>query len=89
MFPTAHVEAAKSPFDSWAYCGKEETRVEGPVEFGVPPANRARKGDYKAFNKIALEKGPEELVEQGLISIKDYERVKKSVDLYKLHTGNH
>lgn len=89
MFPGIHVEAAKSPFDSWEYCGKEDTRVEGPYEFGIPPANRARKGDYAKLNKIALEQGPEELVKQNLISIGSYERIKKSVDLYKLHTADH
>lgn len=50
MFPTAHIETAKSPFHSWEYCGKADTRVEGPVEFGLPPANRARAGDYKSVN---------------------------------------
>lgn len=36
LFPTAHIEAAHSPLDAWKYCGKEETRVEGPVEWGIP-----------------------------------------------------
>lgn len=62
MVPGAHVEAAKSPFDAWEYCGKEDSRVEGPVQFGIPPANRSRKGDYAKLNKIAIEQGPEELV---------------------------
>lgn len=34
-----HVEVAKSALNAWEYCGKKETRVEGPVEFGVPPAH--------------------------------------------------
>jgi len=31
VFPTAHIEECKSPVDAWAYCGKEDTRIEGPV----------------------------------------------------------
>lgn len=54
MLPTAHIEKAKSPYDAWKYCGKEESRVEGPVEFGVPPAAKNRKGDTKARNAMLL-----------------------------------
>ncbi len=53
----AHVEASKSPFDAWEYCGKEDTRVEGPAEYGVPPAAPYRKGDIKSRNAMLLEKG--------------------------------
>jgi len=55
VFPTAHIEACKSPPDAWEYCGKEDTRVEGPVQFGIPPAKRNLKGDVARFNKQALE----------------------------------
>lgn len=29
-FPTSHVEKAKNAMASWNYCGKEDTRIEGP-----------------------------------------------------------
>jgi hypothetical protein len=69
LIPGAHVEAAKSPFDSWEYCGKADSRVEGPVEFGVPPAALNRKGDLKKRNLMLLEKGPAKAVEDGDIPL--------------------
>lgn len=68
-FPTAHLEASKSPYKAWEYCGKDETRVEGPVEFGIPPANRARAGDYSARNKLLLAKGAAKAVDDGDIPL--------------------
>ena len=32
-----HVDAARNAMAAWKYCGKEDTRVEGPLEFGIPP----------------------------------------------------
>jgi len=55
LFPTAHIEVCKSPPDAWEYCGKEESRIEGPVQFGIPPARRNLKGDVARFNKQAIE----------------------------------
>jgi hypothetical protein len=57
MFPGCYVAGSKSPFDAWEYCGKEDTRVEGPVEYGVPPAAKNRAGDTKKRNAMLLEKG--------------------------------
>ncbi len=57
LLPKAHVEKCRSPHDGWTYCGKEESRVEGPVEFGIPPAALNRAGDLKARNKLLIEKG--------------------------------
>lgn len=37
LFPGCHVEAARNAFKSYEYCGKEDTRVEGPVQFGPLP----------------------------------------------------
>lgn len=82
MLPTAHIEKAKSPYDAWKYCGKEESRVEGPVEFGVPPAAKNRKGDTKARNAMLLQKGVVKAVEDGDIALKDVVRVKHGIDLF-------
>lgn len=84
-FPTAHIEVAKNAFKSWEYCGKPETRVEGPVEFGpIPKPQKYAKGDTLAFNKAVLTEGPEAMVADGRLSIKDYAKVKHAADLYKL-----
>jgi hypothetical protein len=55
---------------------KEDTRVEGPWEFGIKPARKNVKGDTKERNKKILELGAEKCVEEGLISIKEYLKVK-------------
>jgi len=38
---------------------KEDTRVEGPWEFGIKPARRNKKGDVKTRNEAILKYGPE------------------------------
>lgn len=87
LLPDAHIEAAKSPYDAWEYCGKEDTRVEGPVEFGVPPANRARKGDLKRRNAMLLEKGAAAAVTDGDIPIMQLPKLKLAIDLYNSITA--
>lgn len=82
LLPGAHVEAARNPFQSWEYCGKEDTRVEGPVEFGVPPAAKWRKGDTKARNAMLLEKGVVKAVEDGDIPVMQLPKLKLAIDLY-------
>lgn len=33
----AHIEKCKSPLDSVKYVSKEETRLDGPWEYGIRP----------------------------------------------------
>lgn len=68
------------------YCLKEETRVEGPWEFGLKPARRNVKGDVASQNKRILELGPERCVDEGLIHIKDYLKIKVACNTYRLNT---
>lgn len=89
LFPDAHIEAAKNAMAAWKYCGKEDTRVEGPLEYGVPPAALNKKGDKAERNKLLIEKGAEKAVEDGDIDIKDYGKVKSNIDLYKNCTSEH
>jgi hypothetical protein len=58
----AHFQMVK--FDNGAsdYCLKEESRVEGPYEFGLKPCRKNVKGDTKARNQKILEIGVEECV---------------------------
>jgi len=56
-WPGAHVEVARNALASWDYCGKQDTRQEGPVDFGVPPAQSNNKGDKKKRNALLLEMG--------------------------------
>jgi hypothetical protein len=82
LLPTAHIEASKSPFKSWEYCGKEDTRVEGPVDFGVPPAALNRAGDKKTQNKMLIAKGASAAVDDGDIHILQLPKLKHAIDLY-------
>jgi hypothetical protein len=55
---------------------KEDTRVDGPWEFGLKPARCNVKGEKALKNKTILELGVEKCVELELISIKDYCKLK-------------
>jgi len=65
------------------YCMKEETRVEGPWEFGVRPARLNVKGDKKRRNMELLQIGAEEAVREGMVDIKEYPKLKQAIDLFK------
>lgn len=62
LCPLAHWEEAKDVQASAEYCQKEDTRVEGPWEFGVRPARRYVKGETKERNAALLEMGAEEAI---------------------------
>ena len=42
----AHFEPVKVDNGASAYCMKEETRLEGPIEYGKRPLNPAKKTDW-------------------------------------------
>lgn len=75
-FPGCHVDPAKNAIASWKYCQKEDTRLEGPLKHGIPPAAKNVKGDTKARNEMILEKGVEACVRDGDISIERYKHIK-------------
>lgn len=85
VWPDAHIEKARNAFHSWQYCGKHDTRLEGPVEFGIMPLpQKQTSGDTAAFNKAVLEEGPEAMVSDGRLSIREYAKIKGSVNLFRL-----
>lgn len=57
--PRVHWEPIKINNGADDYCLKEDTRQEGPWEFGIKPARRNHKGDVKARNEAILKYGPE------------------------------
>lgn len=65
---------------------KEDTRLEGPWEFGIKPAKRNVVGDVAERNKRILEIGVEKCVEEGLVHLKDYLKLKQCYHAYKLNT---
>jgi len=54
------------------------------MEFGVPPASKAVKGDTKERNAMILQFGVVKAVDDGLIPIEKLKAVKQSVDMYHL-----
>lgn len=87
MYPTAHIEVARSAHAAWEYCGKTETRVEGPLDFGIPPAQLNKRGEKQKRNELLLSKGPEQAVRDGDIRIEEYAKVKHNIDLFTAVTA--
>lgn len=80
-FPGAHIEVSRSPRAAWDYCGKEDTRVDGPWEHGSPPRPRRNKaGDRAAFNRQLLAKGAVQAFHDGDITAQDFKKVDASLD---------
>jgi len=82
-WPGAHVEVARNALASWDYCGKEDTRTEGPVEYGTPPAQRNCKGDTKKRNALLLEMGVAKAVEEGHVCLIQAPKLKCAIDLLR------
>lgn len=57
-----HWEIVKVNNGADDYCLKDDTRVEGPWQFGIKPARRNVKGETKARNEAILKYGPEKAV---------------------------
>jgi Putative viral replication protein. len=85
--PKSHFEPVGKDNGASAYAMKEDTRVEGPWEFGLKPAKRNVKGDVAEQNKKILEIGVEKCIQEGLIHLKDYLKLKQCVNAYKLNTA--
>jgi len=84
--PRAHFQVVGKDNGASSYCLKEQTRIEGPWEHGIKPAQRNVKGDVAARNKQILDIGVEQCVEQGLIHMKEYLKLKQCVQAYTLNT---
>ena len=67
------------------YCQKDETRVEGPYEFGEKPLHQNVKGECKEAraekNKMLLEKDLDELQETGEIALSQVPMLKRAKDI--------
>lgn len=68
----SHFEFIKKNNGADEYCNKEDTRLDGPWEFGIRPARRDKKGDVARLNKQILEIGLSSAVERGLVNILKY-----------------
>lgn len=89
----SHWELVRNDAASRRYVHKEDTRVEGPWEFGKRPLSDNNKADVEEKRQRKAEEnleilnlGAEMAVDAGRVSIKDYRHLKMSCDLYKLNT---
>jgi hypothetical protein len=73
--PHAHFEPVKKENGASKYCLKEETRKEGPWEFGKKPLNPADKVDWEEVRQKAKE-GKLDEIEAGLY-VRYYNSLKK------------
>ena len=67
--PGCHVDISRNAMKAYNYCKKSNTRLEGPLEHGVPPAALNVKGDKAARNKMLIEIGAEKAVDEGHIDL--------------------
>jgi len=84
----SHFDAIKVNNGADDYCNKEETRIEGPWSFGVKPARLNKKGDLARRNMELIEMGAEKAVQDGVISVANYPKVKNAIDLYSNCTSS-
>ncbi len=83
----AHYVIVKKDNGVTEYCNKDTGRLDGPFTYGIKPARKDKAGDTARKNMEVIELGPEKALEQGLIPLKDYDKIVKSVNLYKIRTG--
>lgn len=73
-WPGCHIEKARSVLHLWDYCGKASVddgseTLEGPLEHGLPPAQKNVKGDTKKRNEMILKIGLKKAVDDGVIAL--------------------
>lgn len=82
LFETMHLERARDPTAAAKYCKKENTRIDGPWEFGEYESRQGRRTDLEALK---------EAIQSGKANIKDiaddhFETMVKSFgNVKKLH----
>lgn len=83
--PHTHWEPVGKDNGASSYAMKEDTRLEGPWEFGEKPANvNTKEGNAKHKEKNArlLQGDLKEMVNEGLIPISQLPLIKKGLDIY-------
>lgn len=70
-----HIETVKVNNGADTYCMKEDTRVEGPYEFGTKPVKRNSKTDWERVYELAAKGSFEEIPSD--IKVKHYGNLQK------------
>lgn len=69
-----HIEAVKVNNGADKYCMKEDTRLEGPFEFGVKPVERNSKHDWEEVKQHAIKGNLDKIPAD--IYVKHYQNLK-------------
>lgn len=78
----AHKEKCKSPLDSIKYVTKEDTRADGPWEFGIRPSWN-QKGQ-KLKNMDLINGSLTELVEQEKLPLIQLPKIQQAINTYNI-----
>lgn len=85
--PYTHWEPVGKDNGASSYAMKEETRLEGPWEFGEKPLHMNNSDENKKRRKITNEEvingNMKELIDQDKVSIFSLPMLTKAIDLYK------
>lgn len=79
--PTIHLELCRNAQASMKYCMKEESRVDGPWEFGNKPGGSG--GDHKSLKIKDIKNLTQEELED--LSCFQYNQVQKALQIIKLN----
>lgn len=81
LSPTAHYEVARgTPDQNIAYCTKEDTRIEGPFEYGIRPCQGARNDLAQIKEKLDAGTPMKEIAQEHFGS---FVRYSKGFEKYK------
>lgn len=86
--PATHWEPVVRNNGADDYCMKDDTRVEGPYEYGTKPVRCNKKRDLKARNKEILALGPLDACKAGLIDVTKFKQAYASIMLFRLMDSN-
>lgn len=75
----SHFESVQQNNGADDYCMKEDTRMEGPWEFGIRPPRKNQKGDTKRFNQQIEAMGSLAASDAGLIKLVDVPKYERAI----------
>lgn len=85
-FTGCHCEVTRNALAAWDYCGKEDTRVEGPYSHGIPPAALNVKGSKAKTALEIIAMGADKALEDGHVNLLNYGKIVNNIDLYTNRT---